>query len=516
MTKDIPVTTFFNFMADNNQLTRQQLYDRIKTSTRDAVILEEMKRLGFWKKEEGVPTLPEQLITKEAELTKELHNLLDKQRKYKNKEEALKEIRKSRLEASRKKQEENKKLRKEKGEQKAAAWKAAKEKDILYLGEDVSKGLSNKETDAEKLAKYSLPVITSAEELSKAMNISVGQLKFLSYNRTISKNTQYKRFYIPKKAGGKRLISTPMPKLKEAQYWILENILNKVSLNDSAHGFVKQRSIVSNALPHVKSEVLINIDLKDFFPSIKYERVKGLFRSFGFSEQIATILGLICTEPECDEIELDGQTYYASGIERFLPQGAPTSPAVTNIICKKLDARLKGLSSRYQFNYTRYADDLTFSATGEAVNNLKTVLGMVKKIIKAEGLTLHPDKFRVLRKGARKEVTGVVVNEKPSINAKELDKFRTVLFQIEKDGPEGKHWGNSPNLLASIKGYASFVFMVDPVKGKPLLERANKILQLHQFKHVVKHKPKALIAKEEALKAEAEAAKKKKPWWKFW
>jgi retron-type reverse transcriptase len=240
--------------------------------------------------------------------------------------------------------------------------------------------------------------------------------------------------------------------------------------------------------------------------------VKGVFKSFGYSEQLSTIFALICTEAECDEIQLDGQTYFAAGMERALPQGAPTSPAITNIICRKLDARLKGIAAKLNFQYTRYADDLTFSASGEATSNLKTLMGFIKKIIKEEKLVIHPDKVRVLRKGARKEVTGIVVNDRPTVNAKELDRFRALIFQIEKDGIAGKHWNNSPNLLASIKGFASFVAMVDPIKGKPLLERVNKILAANQYKHVIRHKPKP----DKAATPEPQQVEKKKPWWKFW
>lgn len=262
------------------------------------------------------------------------------------------------------------------------------------------------------------------------------------------------------------MISAPMPRLKEAQYWILVNILEKVLVNDKAHGFVPKRSIVTNAQPHVKAELVINIDLKDFFPSIHYPRVKGVFQSFGYSEQLSTLLGLICTEPDCDQIELDGTTYYVAGAERFLPQGAPTSPAITNIICRKLDSRLTGITGKLGFNYTRYADDLTFSASGEATAKVKTLLGFIRKIVREEGLMIHPEKFLVLRKGSRKEVTGLVVNDKPGVNAKELDRFRALLFQIEKDKTlVGKHWKNSPHLLASMKGYASYISMVDPAKG---------------------------------------------------
>jgi retron-type reverse transcriptase len=506
----------------NNQPTRQELYDRIKASTKDAVILEEMKQLGFWKKDDDMPSLPEQLINKEAELTQELNDLLQQQRRYKNKEEALKEVRKARLEESRRKQVENKALRKQKREEKAALWKAKKEKDIIYLGEDVSKGLNNKEGNLSLLDQKGLPNVSTAEKLAESMGIKVSELRFLSYNRTISKISHYRRFYIPKKTGGKRLISTPMPRLKEAQYWILENILNKIELHNAAHGFITKKSIVTNAQPHVKAEVVINIDLKDFFPSITYPRVKGLFQKLGYSEQVATILGLICTEPDCDLIELDGETYYAAGTERFLPQGAPTSPAVTNIICKKLDARVQGIANKYKFTYTRYADDLTFSASGEAVKETKTLLAMLRKIIKEESLTLHPDKLRVLRKGARKEVTGITVNDKPSVNPKELHKFRALLFQIEKDGVAGKHWKGSPHLLPSIKGYASFVNMVDPAKGKPLMERVNAILIKHGYKHEIKHPKKQPVVPppqptaEEKPQSQSKKEGGDKPWWQFW
>lgn len=501
-------------MADN---IRQQLYDRIKAASRDAIILEEMKRLGFWQKGGDVPTLPEQLILREADLHKTLRELLDLQRKYQNREQALKEMRRARLAASREKREENKRLRKQKREEKAARWKALQQKDIIYLGDNVSAGLHEKVSNAEKLQQQHLPTFDSLEALASAMHISVGELRFLSYHRVISKTTHYKRFYIPKKIGGQRLISTPMPKLKRAQRWILEHILVNITLHDAAHGFVPKRSIVSNAMPHVKADVVINIDLKDFFPSITYPRVKGIFRAMGYSEQIATVFALICTEPERDALELDGQTYYAASTERHLPQGAPSSPAITNIICRRLDARLQGIARKLGFTYTRYADDLTFSANGEAVQHTKTLLGFIKKIIRTEKLTVHPDKFRVLRKGARHEVTGVVVNDKPAVNARELDRFRALLFQIEKDGPAGKHWNNSPNLLAAIKGYAAYIQMVDPAKGKPITERVQAILTRYQYKHVIRHKPKPPASPQTAPSADAsQHTQPRKPWWKFW
>ena len=243
-----------------------------------------------------------------------------------------------------------------------------------------------------------------------------------------------------------------------------------------------------------------------------YKRVKGVFRSLGYSEKIATILALLCTEPEVDEVEMDGRSYYVAKGARVLPQGAPTSPSITNILCRRLDVRLQGLAQKYGFTYTRYADDLSFSAKGAARENLTKLLGNVRRIIKDEGFVIHPDKLRIMRKGSRQEVTGVVVNQKPNICRKKVRNFKALLFQVEKDGIEGKHWQGSDNLLASIKGYAHYIAMVNPELGKPLAERVEAILIKHKYKHLIKHPAK----KRPEPIAPQQTESKKKPWWKFW
>lgn len=497
-------------------MNRQEIYNRIKNSSRDSVILEEMKKFGFWKEEEGAVSLPEQLINQEAALHKELYELLEKRRRHQNRELALKEMRTERMKKSREKIAANKKIRKEKIEKKTKAWQEKKKTDITYLGEDVSKGLNNiADGKPEKLKEKNLPPIESVMQLARLMNVPLETIRFLTYNRTVSRVSHYKQFQIPKKAGGHRKISSPMPKLKDAQHWILQNILNLLPVHINAHGFAKDKSILSNALPHVKKQVLINIDLKDFFPSIHYPRIKGMFRALGYNEKIATVFALICTESETDQVELDGKTYFVKSGNRALPQGAPTSPAITNYLCRRLDARFTGLAKKYKFAYTRYADDLTFSCEVYDAGEFKKFLGFVKKTIKSENFTIHPDKFKVLRKGSKQEVTGIVVNEKPSIERKKLKKFRATLYQVEKNGIEGRNWNYSPNFLASIKGYANFINQVDPVKGKIYTDRVNKILAAHQFKHEIKFKPKAQLAKEQAAN-EAAKMSGKKPWWKFW
>jgi retron-type reverse transcriptase len=314
-----------------------------------------------------------------------------------------------------------------------------------------------------------------------------------------------------------------MPRLKEAQHWVLHNILEKVELHNSAHGFCAGRSIVSNAKPHVGAEVVINLDLKDFFPSIAYKRVKGLFKSLGYSEAAATIFGLLCTEPEVKVVALDGRTYYVATGERHLPQGAPTSPVITNILCRRLDRRLTKMAVEAGFVYTRYADDLTFSATGEDLRNICNVLDRAYAIVAHEGFAVHPEKTRVLRRSRQQEVTGIVVNSKLSISKKTLKRFRAALYQVEKDGPAGKHWGNSSDVIASLQGFANYVYMVDPERGRELQQRARAVSEKYGWqphrteRRSAKAKPAtpSSTATSQATEPAADQTPPKK-WWKLW
>ncbi|PWV55934.1 reverse transcriptase family protein [Chitinophaga sp. S165] len=451
-------------------LTRQQLYDRIRASTKDEVILAEMTRLGFWKPNTLMPSPSEVLIRKESELRRELNQLLDEKRRYQNRERMLMEMRKQRMAAAKAKRAETKLRNEEKRKEKAALWAQQKEHQIVYLGEDVSQGLNKTVSDTERLTTAGLPVLHDGVALAAAMGISLGKLRFLSFNRKVGHVTHYKRFYIPKKSGGKRLISAPMPQLKAAQYWILENILYKVPNSDAAHGFVPGRSIVTNAVHHVAQDIVINIDLRDFFPTIGYKRVKGMFCKLGYSEQVATILALLCTEPEVDQVALDGKDYYVANTDRHLPQGAPCSPAITNIICFRLDRRFEGLARRFNYTYTRYADDMTFSAKDTAADDAGKLIWGVKQVVKEEGFVIHPDKLKVMRKGDKREVTGIVVNDKLSLDRDTLRKFRALLHQISVSGLAGKQWGKG-NIVSSIEGYINYVSMVKPEAGKQLKDK---------------------------------------------
>src|SRR5690606_12161151 len=132
-----------------------------------------------------------------------------------------------------------------------------------------------------RLKQQNLPLLADSQTLATLMGITINELRFLCFQKDVSRINHYRRFSLLKKSGGERLISAPMPRLKRAQYWILENILNRVKLHDASHGFVAGRSILTNALPHVGRAVVINLDMENFFPTVSYRRVKGLFRQLG-------------------------------------------------------------------------------------------------------------------------------------------------------------------------------------------------------------------------------------------
>lgn len=518
--------------------TRQELYDRIRESSKDEVILEEMIRLGFWPRAQGSPNNPTDEIRRRGELQRRLRELREETGRLHNIAALEREARKQRLVESRRKRAENKERRLRERAERAAAWQRQKTRDIQYLGAGVSAGLGARECDTERLSASGLPELGSAADIAAAMDITVGALRFLAFTRTTSRTTHYRRFKIAKRTGGERLISAPMPRLRTAQRWILDNILDKCQVHSAAHGFRKGRSIVSNAQVHVRADVVVNLDLQDFFPTVTYRRVKGLFVNLGYSEAAAVIFALLCTEPDIAEVELDSTTYYVALGDRFLPQGAPTSPAVTNLLCRRLDRRLAGASQKLGFAYTRYADDLSFSGSGPAREQVGRLLRQAGWIIDREGFVVHPDKTRVFRRSRRQEVTGIVVNDRPTIARSTRKRFRATIYQIEKDGPEGKHWNGNPDVLSAILGFANYLAMVDPDSDstRDLVSRARALVARHKPKPPPSPEPESAPPdrpdeRSGASKSEVEAAgpapeptptaepekkkKKKKKWWKI-
>ena len=341
--------------------------------------------------------------------------------------------------------------------------------DIIYAGRGVSRKLGDRRSNVSALQAAQLPVLSTPAELAQALGVAVPALRWLCFHHDSPERTHYVYFEIPKRSGGKRLLASPKRHLRRAQRWVLEQILEKLPLTPQAHGFVAGRSTVSNAAPHVGRRVVVNQDLADFFPSITFPRVRGLFESLGYSPAVATLLALICTESARSSVELEGKRFWVSVRERALPQGAATSPLLSNLVARKLDRRLQGASQKLDFAYTRYADDLTFSAASKA--NVGLLLARVRHIVADEGFAINAKKGRVQRRGGRQEVTGVVVNDKPGLARHEVRKLRAILHNARKTGLAAQNREQHPHFQAWLRGKIGYLMMIDPAKGKALAEQ---------------------------------------------
>ncbi|MFM2318792.1 MAG: hypothetical protein RLZZ215_1413 [Pseudomonadota bacterium] len=356
------------------------------------------------------------------------------------------------------------------------AGQAYKSKHIMHLGEGIywSDDSSEDQWDLpnahKRLLENQLPVITKVAQLCEALNLSVSELRWLCYQREVASKTHYTRFEIPKRSGGMRAIWAPLPQLKQAQYWILHEILERLVVHGSAHGFISGRSIATNAAEHTNSQVLVKVDIKNFFPSISWRRVKGVFRKAGYPEQIATLLALLCTESPREMVEHDGKPVYVALADRCLPQGAPTSPALTNALCLGLDRRLTGFAQKAGWRYTRYADDLSFSLplTHQEKPEISRLLGTLKRILGDEGFELNVQKTRVIRTGDVQEVTGLVVNgdQAPRVSRQLKRQMRAAVHNLEqgKALPEGES-------LSRLRGYAAYIAMTDHKLGTSLFHQ---------------------------------------------
>ena len=239
--------------------------------------------------------------------------------------------------------------------------------------------------------------------------------------------SNYKHFKIPKKSGGYREISAPRDKSFKAILQYLKEILESLyTPSDYAMGFTSGRSIVTNAENHVGKNYVFNIDLKDFFPSIERWRVASRLRlaPFEFSEEVANTIADLCC------IRVGGE----NGVRYVLPQGAPTSPIITNMVCDRLDENLGKLAKWYRVEYTRYADDITFSSNHNVYRRNSAFRKQLKRIIEEQHFTINSAKTRLQKRGTRQEVTGVTVNERANVRRGYVRDIRNALYIWKRYG----------------------------------------------------------------------------------
>ncbi|MDD5197383.1 MAG: reverse transcriptase family protein [Candidatus Gracilibacteria bacterium] len=304
-------------------------------------------------------------------------------------------------------------------------------------------------------------------DLLKLFGFTEKELKFFA----MSKKGKYKKIEIPKRTGGVRTLYSPVFKLKSAQRLILQKILYKKSselLTNNVTGFIPGKSIKNNAEFHIAKKFILKVDIKDFFPSITQDRVYGLLRK---------------------EYDLDHATsMYISSLccyNNQLPQGAPTSPTLSNLIARFLDYKLIGLLKSYNegntgldLSYSRYADDLTFSFNKKI--KVSILINYIISILLEEGFFPNYKKIHLISAGKQQKITGVVVNNKIGVGRKHFKKFKSIFYNISKSGfgSELSKWNkvNEVNISSIEKfkqilgGHLSFIKSLSPEYNEKLLE----------------------------------------------
>ncbi len=254
----------------------------------------------------------------------------------------------------------------------------------------------------------------------------------------------YRTFEIKKKSGGTREIRAPYPSLKAIQQWIYEYVLKKQYVHGCAHGFINRKSIVTNAKKHVGNKCLLKLDLKDFFPSIKINKVVQVFKDIGYSKTVSWLLASLCC------------------LDEELPQGAPTSPVLSNIIARNMDKRLYRLAKHFGFQYTRYADDISFSGDDISTGFIKYATDIILDC----GFTVNTKKVRLYKEKDNKILTGVALkNGTLKLPREKRRGYEQEIYYALKYGidtrikDENMHYST---YILSLIGKANFWLMIEP------------------------------------------------------
>ncbi len=322
---------------------------------------------------------------------------------------------------------------------------------------------------AQPLAGLALPELTTREALAEWLAITPDQLTRFADLRALSALTpnafapHYRHQLRPKRSGGLRLIEEPKPFLKRLQRRILSALLDRVPPHPAAHGFRKGKSCITAAALHAGEAMVLHFDLKDFFPGIALHRTYALFRTLGYPAPVArSLAGLTTAVTPPDLLATPGLSAREALTSRHLPQGAPTSPAIANLVAYRLDCRLAGLARSLGARYTRYADDLTFSGDAAIAAPL---LRAVPEIARDEGFHPNPAKTGVMPATRRQTVTGLTVNRHVNVARPDYDRLKATLHHLARPGDPRRA---DPAFLARLSGRIAWVEQVNPHRGLKL------------------------------------------------
>lgn len=341
-------------------------------------------------------------------------------------------------------------------------------------------------------AGWNIPKIESERELAEWLRLSESELEWFADLKGIAARSREARLrhywhrVLRKSSGGVRLIEAPKQFLKHIQRRILDEILDPIPVHPAVHGFVKGRSVKTFAVLHVGRRAVLRMDLKDFFPSFGGRRIQAFFRTMGYPERVADLLGGLCTNTTPRDVwkqagfAIGGEEMFAARQcygRPHLPQGAPTSPALANLCAYRMDCRLNGLARASGATYTRYADDLAFSGDEAFERSVERFAARASAIAMEEGFSVHHRKTRIMRQGVRQHLAGVVVNERANVVRADFGRLKAILTNCVHHGPETQNREKHPAFRMHLEGKVAYVEMVNPQKGA----RLRKILENIQW-----------------------------------
>jgi retron-type reverse transcriptase len=332
-----------------------------------------------------------------------------------------------------------------------------------------------------------LPELPTPGSIAQWLGIGVAQLEWYADRLGTAalgrqeKLRHYSFRWLPKRSGGFRLLEIPKPRLLQFQRRILAELLAFVPPHEAAHGFRTAHSSVTNARAHLGQAVVLRMDLQDFFIGISAARVDGLLRTLGYPQAAARILTGLCTarapasvldvhDPARYDFELPQLSWRERKryLERHLPQGAPTSPALANLCAFRLDLRLSAAADDAGARYTRYADDLTFSGGKGFARRTARFVSLAAAIAAEEGFAVNHRKTRVMPRGQRQEVTGVVVNARPNLRRDAYDRLKATLTNCARRGPKTENRDAIADFRAHLAGRIAHAAMLNVVRGAKL------------------------------------------------
>jgi len=340
-------------------------------------------------------------------------------------------------------------------------------------------------------AAWQVPSIESVTALADWLLLTPGELEWFAdlrgprYRRNDRPKLSHFHYRVlAKTSRGIRLIEAPKPRLKALQRQILSQILDPIPPHSAVHGFRKGRSIKTFAAPHVGRHIVLRMDLQNFFPTISGARIQTLFRTVGYPESVADLLGGICSNATPRDVWREAAMDAGSVMLRearalyarpHLPQGAPTSPALANLCAYRADCRLAGLAKSVDARYTRYADDLAFSGGESFARNVERFSTHVAAILHEEGFTVNHRKTRIMRQGVRQHLAGLAVNRRLNVIRADFDRLKAILNNCIRLGPESQNRDAHNSFRSHLDGRVGFVETINPAKGKRLRALFEKI-----------------------------------------